>query len=228
MEKGRKDRRAPTRVLKLLTVVVVFPLTLLAFVPLPQAAVLVVAPATGETMAAGVAEKAQTAAGVTKVERYLLVRTQPHDVIGVEAGAPLRIVTRDEKIIEARVEAGKAFRNEDEGKNVALVGKRVYAEDYGYRGGMGAMATMKHLLEIGQTFKFTEAGPRIRVLGTFTVSLDVEATKVVLPLTTAQKLFSREGKVSHLFLTVEGDPDGAAKVLQAALGEGTKVRVASR
>ncbi|MGQ0662935.1 MAG: ABC transporter permease [Pseudomonadota bacterium] len=180
-------------------------------------------------MSADLAAKAQTVAGVTKLEQYLFVRTRPHDVIGIEAEAPLRIITSDGKAIEAKFEVGKTFRKADEGKNVALVGKRVYAEDYGYRAGtMGSMATMKHLLEVGQTFTLIEAGPRIRVLGVFTVSLDAEAAKVFLPLTTVQKLFGREGKLSHLFLTVEGDSEKTAKAVQAALGEGVKVSVVSR
>lgn len=190
-----------------------------------EAAVLVVTPAAGETMPADLAEQAQTVAGVTKLERYLLVRTQPHDVIGIDAEAPLRIITSDGKVIEARVEVGKAFRKVDEGKNVALVGNGVYAKDYDYQA--GAMATMKHVLQVGQTFTLIEAGPRIRVLGTFAVSPDAEAAKVFLPLTTAQKLFGQEGKLSHLFLTVEEEPERAAKAVEAALGGSAKVTVVS-
>ncbi len=202
-------------------------LGLLASGPSLEAAVLVVQPATGETMPAGVTEKAQTVAGVTKVERYLLVRTQPHDVIGIEGDAPLRIVTREGKVIEGKLEVGKAFRKDDEAKNVAIVGK-IYAEDYGLRGGAGAMATMKHMFELGQTFKLTEGGPRIRIVGGFPAKPESEAAKVFLPLMTAQKLFDREAKLSHLFLAVEGDPDASARKVQEALGEGVKVSIASR
>jgi hypothetical protein len=202
-------------------------LFLVAFVATTEGALLVVSPAAGETMAAGVAEKARTVAGVTKVERYLLIRTQPHDVIGVEGDAPLRIVTGEGKVIEGKLEVGKAFRKDDEGKNVAIVGK-IYAEDYGFRGGAGAMAMMKHLFELGQTFKLTEGGPRIRILGGFSAKPESEAAKVFLPLVTAQMLFDREAKLSHLFLTVEGDPEASARKLQEALGEGVKLSIASR
>ena len=202
-------------------------LGLLASGPSLEAAVLVVQPATGETMPADVAEKARTVAGVSKVERYLLVRTQPHDVIGIEGDAPLRIVTREGKIIEGKVEVGKAFRKDDEGKNVAIVGK-IYAEDYGFRGGAGAMATMKHMFELGQTFKLTEGGPRIRIVGGFSAKPESEATKVFLPFATAQRLFQYEGKLSHLFISAEGDAEAAAKKVQGALGEDVKVSVASR
>lgn len=193
-----------------------------------EAAVLEVRAASADTVSEGIAEKVKAMKGVAKVERYLLVRTQPHDVIGVEPDTPLRIVTQDDKLIEAKLETGKKFRKEDDGKNVAIVGNQVYAEDYGYRGGMGHMARMKHLLEVGQTFKLTgEAGPRIRVLGTFSARPEPEAAKVFLALATAQKLFSQEGRVSHLFVVVEGDPEAAAKELQAVLGAGIQVRVIS-
>jgi hypothetical protein len=194
-----------------------------------NAAVLEVRPVGADALSDGTAEKARAVKGVVKVERYLLVKTQPHDVVGVEPGAPLRIVTRDDKLIEAKLESGKEFRKQDDGMNVAIVGSKVYAEDYGYRGGMGAMATMKHLLEVGQTFKLTgEAGPRVRVLGVFSARPESEAEKVFLPLATAQKLFNQEGKVSHLFVIVEGDPEAVAKELRSALGPGIQVRVISR
>lgn len=194
-----------------------------------EAGVLEVRAVGADALPEATAEKARGVKGVVKVERYLLVKAQPHDVIGVEPGAPLRIVTQDDKLIVAKLESGKKLRKEDEGKNVAIVGSKVYAEDYGYRGGMGAMATMKHLLEVGQTFKLTgEAGPRVRVLGTFSAQPESEAAKVFLPLSTAQKLFNQEGKVSHLFVLVEGDPEAAGKELQSALGAGVQVGVVSR
>lgn len=192
-----------------------------------EAALLQVTPAKGETLPSDAAEKAAAVKNVTKVERYLFVKTEPHDVIGIEAGAPLRIITSGGDILEGKLEAGKVFRKADEGKDVAIIGK-VYAEDYGYRGGMGPMATMKHFLEVGQTLKLKEDSPRIRVLGTFTVKPESEASKVFLPLATAQKLFNRSGQLSHIFVTVKGDPEATAKELQAALGGGVKLKVVSR
>lgn len=194
-----------------------------------DAGVLEIKPVGADALPEGIAEKARAVKGVVKVERYLLVKAQPHDVMGVDPGAPLRIVTQDDRLIEAKLESGKKFRKEDDGKNVAIVGSEVYAEDYGYRGGMGRMATMKHLLEVGQTFKLTgEAGPRVRVLGTFSVQPESEAAKVFLPLATAQKLFNQEGKVSHLFVVVEGDPEATAKEIQSALGASIQIRVVAR
>lgn len=96
-----------------------------------EVAVLEVKPVGADVLPEGIAEKARAVKGVVKVERYLLIKTQPHDVIGVEPGAPLRIVTQDDKLIEAALESGKKFRKEDDGKNVAIVGSKVYAEDYG-------------------------------------------------------------------------------------------------
>jgi hypothetical protein len=227
MERARQRRRVRTRALKLLIAVGVLAVPLVSLVARAEAALLVVRPATGETMAAAIAEKARTVAGVTKVERYLLIRTQPHDVIGVEGDAPLRIVTREGRVIEGKVEVGKPFRKEDEGKNVAIVGK-IYAEDYGFRGGAGAMATMKHMFELGQTFKLTEGSPRIRIVGGFSAKPESEAVKVFLPLATAQRLFQHEGKLSHLFISAEGDAEVAAKRVQEALGGEVKASVVSR
>ena len=194
-----------------------------------EAAVLEVTPVGAETLAEDVGAKAKAVKAVTKVERYLLIKTQPHDIIGLEPGADLRVVVPDGTVVEAKLESGKQLRKEDDGKSVAIIGNKVYAEDYGYRGGTGRMATMKHLLEAGQTFKLTgEAGPRIRVLGTFSAKTESAVEKVFLPLSTAQKLFNRPGQVSHLFVAVEGDPETAVKELQSALGSGVQVRVISR
>lgn len=193
-----------------------------------HAGVLVLTPAGTEALPEELAAKARAAKGVTRVERYLLIKAQPHDVIGVEPDAPLRIIGPDGQVVEAKVESGKAFRKEDDGKNVAILGK-VYAEDYAYRSGTGQMATMKHLLEVGQTFKLTgEAGPRVRVLGMVSVQPESAAAKVFLPLATAQKLLDRPGKVSHLFVVVEGDPDAAVKALESAVGPQVQVRVVAR
>ncbi len=194
-----------------------------------EAAVLEVKPAGAETFAQDTATKARAIKGVKGVDRYLVIKTQPHDVIGVDTDAPLRVLTPEGAPIEAGLESGKRFRKEDDGKNVAIVGNKVYAEDYGYRGSMGQMARMKHLLEGGQTFKLTgEAGPRFRVLGTFSAKPEASAQKVFLPLTTAQKVFDRPGQLSHLFVVVEGDAEAVAKALESALGAGVQVRVVSR
>jgi hypothetical protein len=194
-----------------------------------RAAVIEVKPARAENIPDETATKATALKGVKKVERYLLIKAQPHEVIGVEPEAPLRVITPEGSVIGAKLESGKTFRKEDDGKNVAIVGNNVYAEDYGYRGTMGAMATMKHLLEVGQTFKLTgEAGPRFRVLGTFSARPETAAQRVFVPLATAQKLYDRSGKFSHLFLTTEGDSEALAKELRAALGSEVQVRVISR
>ena len=196
----------------------------IALAVLTEAALLQVMPAEGETLPAGVAEKATALNRVTNVERYLLLKTQPHDVIGIEAGSPLRIMTGDGDVVEGKLEAGKTFRKSDEGKNVAIIG-RVYAEDYGYR---GWMLGMKHFLEIGQTFKLTETGPSIHVQATYSVEPESEASKVFVLLTTAQKLFNRTGELSHLFITVKGDTEAMVEELKASLDGAVKVKVVLR
>jgi len=193
------------------------------------AAVVEVKSAGAEGVPDETATKAMAIKGIRKVERYLVIKAQPHEVIGVDPDARLRVLTPEGSVVEAKLESGKAFRKEDDGRNVAIVGSNVYAEDYGYRGTMGAMATMKHLLEVGQTFRLTgESGPRLRVLGTFSAKPEALAQRVFLPLATAQKLFDRPGKLSHLFLTTEGDTEALLKELKSALGSQLQVRVVSR
>lgn len=158
----------------------------------------------------------------TKVERYLLVRTEPYEVIGVEPGAPLRILIQGDRWITGRLEAGKSFKKEDDGKGVAIVGK-VYAEDYGIRarmGGMAGMPAMKHYFDIGQSFKLKEIDERIRVIGRFTAQPESEAAKVFLPLSTAQLLYGHSGKISVLFVEVNSpeNVEQVKKEIEVALG----------
>lgn len=187
------------------------------------AAVLEVKPVGVDTMPEGTVEKVQAIEGIATVEKYLLVRTQPHDVIGIEPGAPLRLLSQEGKLLAGTLERGKNFRKEDQGKPVAIVSDQVAGEDYG--GGMGGMSGMRHALEIGQTFKLRQESPRIRVVGEFSARPKAEAAKVFLPLATAQNIFGLEGKVTHLFATVQRDAEQVARSLQTALGPAFQVTV---
>lgn len=172
---------------------------------------------------------------VVKLEGYLLIKTQPYDVIGLETGAPLRIITRDDKLIQGKLEAGNGFSDRSEGSTVAIVGKNVDSVEYriretgeGQRGGgqrTESMRTMRHPLEIGQTFKLTDRESRIRVIGEYSSNPDTEADKVFLPLSTAQKLFGLKGKISHLFVTVDspGNLQRVTKEMDAILKGDIKV-----
>ena len=185
-------------------------------------AVLEIRPKGTETILEETMGKIRGIQNIATIERYLLIKTKPHDVIGIEAGAPLRIISQDDELLEGKVEVGREFKKKDEGKNFAIVGK-IYAEDYGQ--GMMGMAGMKHFFELGQSFKLKEGKTRTRVIGGFSASPESEAQKVFLPLATAQKIYGMEGKLSRVFITVKspGDMDQVKRDLEAALGGSMEV-----
>jgi len=174
------------------------------------------------TILEDVVDKIQGIQNIATIERYLLIKTKPHEVIGIESGAPLRIISRDDELLEGNIAMGREFKKKDEGKNFAIVGM-IYAEDYGE--GMTGMAGMKHSFSVGQSFKLKEAETRTRVIGRLKVSPESEAQKVFLPLATAQKIYGMEGKLSSLFVTVKspGDMDQVKRDLEAALGGSMEV-----
>ena len=155
----------------------------------------------GETLPESLAEKIKAVAGVSRVEKYLLVRGEQNDKIGVEAGAALRIFTKDGDLIEGKAEFGRGFRKTDAGKNVALVNRVTYAA----RG----MAGMVHYLGVGQTFTLQES--RFRIVGEVAAPTN---HKIFLPLETAQRLYGKEGLLTHVFVQVK-DGKQAEQVRQA-------------
>ena len=167
------------------------------------------------------ADQIRSIEGVKGVEKYILKRTDPHPIIGMEPGAPLRLLEGG-KFLSPEKGVGRWFRPGD--RYAAIVGN-VYKEDYGMR--MSGMAMMRHRFEVGSSFRLPGAKRRVRVVGKFAVEPASAAKKIVLPLFTVQEIFSLEGKVTHFFVTLES-PDLARKVSEAirsSLGEGARVRV---
>ena len=155
----------------------------------------------GETLPENLTEKIKAIPGVSQVEKYLLVRGQRNDKIGVEPSAPLRVFTEDGRLVEGRVEFGRSFRETDAGKNVALV-NRVETT-------MTGMGGMVHYLGVGQSF--TLKGTRFRSVGE--VSAPTKH-KIFMPLSTAQKLYGKEDLLTHVFVSVK-DADQAVAVQKA-------------
>ncbi|MFQ5893024.1 MAG: ABC transporter permease [Nitrospinota bacterium] len=170
---------------------------------------------------AKLADALRSIPGVSKVERYLYIRTTPHDVIGVEPGAPGRIV-HGKKLLPIEMGAGRWFKEGD--RNAAVVGK-VFREDY--LGAMFGMAMMKHYFAVGASFKLKGYGRRLRVIGKFAAKPDEAAEKIFLPLETAQKAFGKRGQGTHFFLTVD---KAAREKVQSAVRErlGRQVRLLAR
>lgn len=151
----------------------------------------------------GLVERVQALAHGAQVERYLSLQVQPHEVIGVEPGRPGRLI-QGEQVLAAQRERGRWFKAEDH--NVVVVGE-VSREDY--LGGMPGHAMgaphggMQHPFEIGATFTLQGSPQRLRVISAFTADPKAAAAKVFLPLASVQKLFGKEGFLSHLVVVVE-------------------------
>ena len=167
----------------------------------------------GETLSESLAEKIKAVAGVSRVEKYLLIRGEQNDKIGVEAGAALRIFTKDGDLIEGRAEFGRAFRDADASRNVALVNRVTYAAQ--------GMAGMVHYLGVGQTFTLQES--RIRIIGEVAAPT---SHKIFLPLETAQRLYGKEGLLTHIFVQVQdaGRTEGVREALEESFGVAATIR----
>jgi hypothetical protein len=151
------------------------------------------------------------------------VAAEPHDVIGIEAGAFMWVVGEG-KITAGKVQRGRAFRADDAGKRVAVVGKQAFMEDY--RPSTGGMTGMQHRFDIGSTFALRGVNVRLRVIGEYSVGSetgDKSETwdkKVFLPLDVAQEIYGKKGKISRILLTVDSEDnlEQAAGRLRTVLG----------
>ena len=172
--------------------------------------------AADEALPEVLAEKIKGIEGVGRVEKYLLVRGQLNDKIGVEPSAPLRILTKDERLVVGRVEFGRAFRETEGNKNVALVNRVPRSPP-----GMGSMASMVHYFGVGQTFVLQES--RVRILGEVVAPTD---HKIFLPLSTAQRLYGKKGLLTHIFVRVQDATqlERVRKALAASLGPAVRIR----
>lgn len=145
-----------------------------------------------DSISENIVDEIKTINNVVRVEKYLYLKTNPHDVIGVELLNPLRI---NGEIAEVR--AGRNFEEGDE--NVAIVGRRVNSNLYG--GAEGMMLPMAHFFSVGQSF--TLNNKRIIIVGIYlTKSKDLQES-IFLPLPTAQKLYDKDGKISNIFVQVD-------------------------
>ncbi len=175
----------------------------------------------GGLLSEKLADQIRSIEGVKGVEKYILKRADPHPVIGLEPGAPLRVLEGG-KFLSPEKGAGRWLRPGD--RYAAIVGN-VYKEDYGMR--MSGMAMMRHRFEVGSSFRLPGAKRRVRVVGKFAVEPASAAKKIILPLSAVQEIFSLEGKVTHFFVTLKS-PGLARKVSEAIrslFGEGARVRV---
>ena len=159
---------------------------------------------------------AQVAAvsGVARVERYLIIPGgEDYAVIGVEPDAALRVISEGKVYSAARIEAGRGLRPGDAGQRVAVVGMP------SGMGGMGGMAGMEIPSTIGSSFE-VKAGLRARLVGRFTVSRAGKEHFIFLPLDVAQRAYDRQGRVTHLYVSLApaANLEQVKRELEAVLG----------
>lgn len=129
--------------------------------------------------------------GVFQVDSYLEVDTEPNSIVGVSPGSPLRL--RGELIGLA---SGEGLPPGEE--SAAIPGARVNANPY-CSGMAGSM--MAHRFQVGQTFELQ--GQRLRVIDLYRADRDELEVSIMLPLSTAQRLYDMEGIVTTVVVSVD-------------------------
>ena len=141
--------------------------------------------------------------GVSRVDLYLEVDAEPNSIVGVSPGSPLRF--RGELM---SLTSGEDFSPDEE--LAAIPGTRVNANRYGF--GM-AGSLMAHRFQVGQTFELQ--GQRLRVTDLYQAERDELEDSIMLPLSTAQRLYDMEGVVTTVVVSI--DPPRKLEQVQRAI-----------
>ena len=144
---------------------------------------------------------------VSQIERQLLVRNVYSEYFptisitaGNEPGKPLRVATHGEPAA-VRIIAGRNFTTDDQGRNVAIVG-RVYAQNRGLTVGSTFLEPGGEQARAGG--EELEATPtEVEVVGIFASNFAFGDNQVFLPLTTAQRIYGQENGISVVWVTVD-------------------------
>lgn len=180
------------------------PTLTIARVTSPAANLVVVAAA--DTVPQTIIDQIRAAPNIVSAEAYLLLGdAKPHPVIGLASGAPLRLVFR-EGSPAGRVASGRSLAAEDAGENVAVVGQ-VFIEDFG-SSPHASPEPMVHDVLVGQTIALTPQA-RVRVIGRLARDAGGDRGIVILPLDTAQRLFDRGGRITHVYVTARTGADAS-------------------
>lgn len=149
---------------------------------------------------------------VVHVEKYIRLRMESFDVVGIEPGAPMRIMTGqpDVHLIEAMLIAGRKLAAEDADEHSVLAGE-LFAESVG--------ATTGH------TFSLADTDYDLFVVGEFSTAPAPLSSTILVPLSLVQKIYGKDGEVTHFWVSVDS-PDYTHDVirdLQLELGESVEV-----
>lgn len=129
--------------------------------------------------------------GVSGVDSYLAVDTEPDGVVGISPGSLFRVQGEPVSLT-----SGGGFPAGDE--NVAIPSLSVDASLYGF--GM-ASSTMAHRLQVGQSFELQ--GQRLRVVDLYRSNRGELGSSILVPLSTAQRLFNLEGVITEAVVSVD-------------------------
>ncbi len=155
----------------------------------------------GVPLLEGLSEEILSFEHVVRVEKYVRLRMETFDVVGVEVGAPMRIMTGqpDVHLMEAELTAGRELGGEDDNKNFVLMGE-LYADSLG--------------LTTGDTFALDGTAYELVVAGEFSTAPASLSRSILLPLSLAQEIYGIDGKVTHFWVTVDS-PESTHDVIQA-------------
>ncbi len=159
------------------------------------------------------AEQLRSFEHVVEVEGYIRLRMEGFDVVGVEPAAPMRIMTGqpDVHLIEAELSDGAVLRAGDADKDVVLAGE-LLAQESG--------------VETGAAFRLADPEYALTVGGTFSTEPASLSRALIMPLALVQKIYGKEGQVTHFWVTVDSTENShdVIRAVQLALGESVQVQ----
>ena len=150
--------------------------------------------------------------GVVRVEKYIRLRMESFDVVGIEPSAPMRIMTGqpDVHLTDAELTAGRELEATDADENLVLAGQ-LFAQSVG--------ATT------GQPFGLPGTEYELVLAGEFSTTPPELSSTVLMPLGLVQEIYGKDRQVTHFWVSVES-PDSVHDViraLQIGLGESVEV-----
>ena len=166
----------------------------------------------GQLIPVAVADRILDVQNVVAVERYLRLRMSGFDVVGVEPGAPLRIMTGqpDVHLMEPLLPEGFDLAAWHAAGGSVLVGA-IYAQEAE--------------LEAGDEFSLPETEERLTAAAIFSISPEALSRTVILPLELAWRLYPSPDRVTHFWVTVdrESSVHDVIRSVQLELGDAFQV-----
>lgn len=160
----------------------------------------------------GLSEQILSVEHVVHVEKYIRLKMEAFDVVGLEPGGPMRIMTGqpDVHLTEAELTAGRELRAGGAYGNSVLAGE-LFAHSVGAR--------------TGHSFHMAGTDYELAVVGVFSTVPAPLSSTILMPLSLVQEIYVKDGMVTHFWVSVDS-PDNTHDVirnLQLALGESVEV-----